>query len=95
MGRVERGPGLRHSPAGVPIARFTLEHRSTRTEGGMDRQVTCRIEVVAVGEALAGAAAALPAGAAVRAEGFLARAGHGRGETRIALHAEAIARLED
>ena len=86
-GVVIRGPETRTSPAGVPIARFTLEHRSQRREAGLPREVRARIVVVAGGAGLQGVVAKLAAGRAVRVRGFLARGGHRAPDLRLELHA--------
>lgn len=93
-GRIVSRPATRTSPAGVPITRFTLEHRSEQTEAGRQREVRCRIEVVAAGTELQGPAAHLPEAAAVKVRGFISSAGYRSGETRLVLHAQDIERLD-
>ena len=68
---------IRTSPAGVPIGRFLLEHRSSQMEAGLAREVYCRIPVVACG-------------APVRVHGFVGRANNREGEYRLVLHAAQI-----
>ena len=86
-GVVSRIDATRYSPAGVPIARFILEHRSAQREAGRPREARCRLAVLACGEALQPPIARLQIGGAVRVEGFLARADNRRGEARLVLHA--------
>jgi len=80
----------RYSPAGLPITRFTLEHRSVQTEAAIPREVRCRIQVLAGGTTLAKIAARLAPGNVVRVRGFVSRANHRQGEARLVLHAEHI-----
>lgn len=47
---VEREP-VRYTPAGVPIASATLQHRTEVVEAGIARQVELTIPAVAAGEA--------------------------------------------
>jgi len=89
-GAIARRPEVRYSPAGVPIARFTLHHDSERTEAGYARAVRCTIGVMACGPELAQRVAELEAGAMVRVRGFLARSDNRQGIYRLILHAETI-----
>jgi primosomal replication protein N len=85
----------RCSPAGLPITRFTLEHRSEQVEAGLAREARCRILVLACGEALRQEAENLLPGNRVRVRGFIARANHRHGESRLVLHAERIETLDN
>ncbi len=90
------GPGrTRHSPAGLPMTRFFLNHRSHQTEAGHPREARARLLVLACGEPLASHAQGLDPGAAVRVRGFLSRANHRQGEHWLVLHAECIEILPD
>ena len=89
-GVVGNSPETRFTPAGIPIARFTLKHQSLQSEAGMQRQVICNIGVVASGEALQQSVQQLQTGEGVRVSGFLARANNRQGENRLILHAEQI-----
>lgn len=91
-GIVGNEPETRYSPAGIPIARFTLNHRSQQNEAGMKRQVICNIGVIASGEALQRTVQQLNTGEEIRVTGFLARANNRQGENRLILHAERIER---
>lgn len=92
-GQVAGPVGRRETPAGIPIARFVLEHSSRQSEAEMSRQVRCRIQVVAAGEQLTQALEGLAPGEAVRVTGFIARAGYRSEEHRIVLHAQSIERI--
>ncbi len=93
VGTVVKAPDTRWSPAGIPIVRLTLEHRSRQQEAGMIREARFRILVKVAGEALAQQAGGLQAGEQVEVEGFLNRADHRSGAERLVLHAERIERL--
>jgi primosomal replication protein N len=92
-GLVGNSPETRHSPAGIPIARFTLKHQSLQSEAGMKRQVVCNIGVIASGETLQPLVQQLQIGEGIRVSGFLARANNRQGENRLILHAERIERV--
>jgi primosomal replication protein N len=92
-GVVGNKPETRYSPAGIPIARFTLKHQSQQLEAGMKRQVICNIGVIASGESLRGLVQLLQIGEGIRVSGFLARANNRQGENRLILHAEQIERV--
>ena len=89
-GRVSRAPERRESPAGIPIARFVLEHSSEQTEAGMQRRTRFRIAVVAAGEAIAERAARLERDDWVQVTGFINRADFRSGDQRLVIHAEQI-----
>jgi primosomal replication protein N len=87
VGQLAGACETRVTPAGVPISRFLLEHRSTQQEAGLPREARCRIPVMACGDALAGIARRLAPDAHVRVRGFVSRANHREGEYRLVLHA--------
>lgn len=85
---------IRHSPAGVPIARCLLEHESEQTEAGVRRTLRFRVGVRAAGETVADALAGLPAGSEVRVTGVLLRSRQRGVETDpIIISASRIERL--
>lgn len=63
---------LRHTPAGLPVVDFTLQHQSQQMEAGHQRQVECEMTAKAAGE-LAVRIAGFRQGSAVEVEGFLNR----------------------
>ncbi len=75
---------LRHTPAGVPILRFSLRHASSQIEAGHARLVECEVPAIALGE-LATTLAARRPGDRVSVAGFLAARGHR--STQLVLHA--------
>lgn len=96
IGGVVDGPGqTRYSPAGLPMTRFLLDHRSQQTEAGHRREARARLLVLACGEPLASDARGLAPGTPVQVRGFLSRADHRQGEHRLVLHAERIDILPD
>jgi primosomal replication protein N len=89
-GMVSRAPETRRSPAGIPITRFTLQHKSQQMEAGRMREALMSIGVVASGEALAAVATKLEQGSMVRIEGFLTRSSHRHESCRLVLRAQRI-----
>lgn len=94
-GQLLRAAEVRTTPAGIPIARFVLAHRSRRKEAGQMRDVECRMVVVASGAVLAEAVAGQPAGSWCRVRGFVSRAGYRAPDMRIELHALEIQTAEN
>jgi len=92
-GTVCKAPETRYNPAGIPLTRFSLEHRSCQKEAGLDREAFCRIVVIATGLELSSKAKALAEGQVVSISGFIARADNRQGEARIILHAQNIQQL--
>lgn len=92
-GTVSSAPLTRFSPAGIPIARFHLDHVSHQQEAGHERQAKCRIGVVAAGKGLQRIAESLQVESYVRVHGFLSSAGYRAGEYRLVLHAQQIEQL--
>lgn len=93
-GRVLGQIDHRVTPAGIPISRFTLDHRSLQLEAGMRREAMLRLPVVASGDGLAEVVRELEDGSTVSVTGFLARSSHRHGEHRITLHAQGIETIE-
>ena len=82
---------LRYTPAGIPALNLTLAHNSRQVEAGMEREVECEVQVVAMGE-LAQQAARCKVEDGIRIQGFLAR--KSRKSTQLVLHANKIELLE-
>lgn len=89
-GRVIQAPERRYNPAGIPIARFRLEHYSVQEEGDRPREVRFRLQVIAAGEAIQAAVDRLEEGVEARVSGFMSRAGYRQGDYRLVLHARTI-----
>ena len=94
-GLVVQPPETRFSPAGIPISRFAIEHRSMCEEAGLPREVHFWLAVVATGEGLRPPVAVLHTGQRIRVQGFVARAGYRSAEHRLVLHAQSIEILND
>jgi len=47
QGRLVEMDALRHTPAGIAVLKFRLEHQSTQMEAGVERKVACEIDGVA------------------------------------------------
>ena len=89
-GRVVRTDATRYSPAGIPIHRFVLEHRSAQREAGQPREARCRLGVLVCGDDLHPLVVDLQPGDNVQVTGFLTRADNRAGEARLVLHATRI-----
>ena len=72
QGELIESDALRHTPAGIPIFKFRLAHRSKQNEAGTVREVGCEIDVVAF-EAQARLLATAALGSSLKIEGFLDR----------------------
>jgi len=83
---------LRHTPAGIPLLHFRLQHRSLKSEAGFQRQVECELSAVAMGE-VAVRLARLTAGRTVNVSGFLNR--RSRMSKQLVLHATELEISED
>jgi primosomal replication protein N len=70
-GKLLEKDALRLTPARVPIVGFRIEHASRLVEAGIEREVSCEIEVRAIGP-VAHRINAVPLGSQMAIEGFLA-----------------------
>ena len=86
-GRLIELDALRHTPAGVSVMRFRLQHDSKQTEAGAERKVSCEIAAVAF-EREATLLAAAKLGSDVKVTGFLAA--KSRTSKAIVLHATEV-----
>ena len=86
-GRVIELDILRHTPGGVPVLRFRIEHESRQTEGGESRKVSCEVAGVAFDREARLLSSAHP-GSTLTITGFLDR--KGRSRHRLVLHATYI-----
>ena len=87
-GRLVELDALRHTPAGVPVVKFRLQHDSTQMEAGAERKVSCEIAAVAF-EREATLLGTAKLGSAVKVTGFLAA--RSRTSRSVVLHATEIA----
>ena len=86
-GRVIELDILRHTPGGVPVLRFRIEHESSQTEGGEGRKVSCEVAGVAFDREAKLLSSTHP-GSTLTITGFLDR--KGRSRHRLVLHATHI-----
>ena len=93
VGSLVRPVAARTTPGGIPISRFSLEHRSRQQEAGHEREVGCRIVVVAAGDELQAVTTGLHTGDRVRVEGFISRSSYRDEATQLVLHARRLERL--
>ena len=78
---------LRYTPAGVPVAEFSLRHASTQQEAGQPRRVALDLKAIAFGVVARQLASDLPQGE-ITARGFLAS--RSQRSTEVVLHANTI-----
>ncbi len=83
-------PEIRFSPAGIPIARFLLEHRSEQEEVGLKRAAFCRVLTIACGEELARILKSVQVGTPLKVVGFLNRAVSRKHTYQLVIHAKSI-----
>ena len=86
-GRLIEMDALRHTPAGVPVMKFRLQHDSEQMEAGAVRKVSCEIAAVAF-EREATLLAAAKLGSDVKVTGFLAA--KSRTSRAVVLHATGV-----
>ena len=86
-GRLIELDALRHTPAGLPVMKFRLQHDSVQTEAGGERKVSCEIEAVAF-EREATLLAAAKLGSELTVTGFLAA--RSRTSKSVVLHATQV-----
>lgn len=67
---IELAP-MRYTPAGVPLVSFVLEHTSRQIENEVERDVTCELQALALGDVAQTMRSVLP-GWKIEATGFLA-----------------------
>ena len=89
-GQITRISETRRSPAGIPITRLVLEHRSVQYEANHPRKAQCRITVMVCGAELHRDLARLQVDQQVCVSGFISRANNRQGEARLVLHAVSI-----
>jgi len=86
-GRLIELDALRHTPGGIVVLKFRLQHDSSQKETGGERKVSCEIAAVAF-EREAKLLAAAKLGSSVKINGFLAA--RSRTSKSLVLHATEI-----
>jgi len=79
--------GLRYTPAGVPVAEFSLRHASVQREAGAERRVELDMPAIAFGVIATRLTEELPQ-AQITARGFLAA--RSRRSTQVVLHTSEV-----
>ena len=90
-GRLVELDALRHTPAGVAVLKFRLQHDSSQMEAGGERKVSCELAAVAF-EREAKLLAVAKLGSDVKVNGFLAA--KSRTSRTLVLHATQIEFVE-
>jgi len=88
-GEVVKAPKQSTSPAGIVHSQFSIDHKSSQNEAGLNRQAFVRIQVVATGE-LSHLTRELVVGQYVRVTGFINRHESRSGNPLLVLHAQQI-----
>ena len=61
---------IRHTPVGIPLLSFVLQHASEQLEAGFKRKVDCEVSAVALGKLTQ---TTIKIGDNIKAKGFLAK----------------------
>ena len=99
-GEILPGREERWTPAGIPLTRLELEHRSRVTVAGLERVTHCRVTVACLGRELAETVRGIPDGGRCRVTGFLGQRVRHRPDQepyfgRLELHARELQPLAD
>lgn len=78
------------SPLGIANYSFYLEHRSSRMEANLQRQVWCKIKVVLAGNQFSFIAQQIMVGVKVQVKGFIHSHKSYNGLDQLVLHTEQI-----
>jgi len=88
-GVVVKTPKQSTSPAGIVHSQFSIDHKSSQNEAGLNRQAFVRIQVVVTGE-LSRLTRELVVGQGVKVSGFINRHESRNGNPLLVLHAQQI-----
>lgn len=89
-GRVTQLQALRHTPAGLPLLSFVINHLSENTEAGLRRKVECEVNAVLMGNL---ANTAIQEGSQINAAGFLAK--RSAKSTQLVMHIQKIELIKE
>ncbi|NMP15701.1 primosomal replication protein N [Thalassotalea sp. Y01] len=89
-GEVMRAPQLSITPAGIAHCKFSIDHKSTQTEAGLNRQSFVRMQVVATGSWSQNLSRELVLGTQVKVTGFINRHESRNGNPILVLHAQNV-----
>jgi primosomal replication protein N len=84
-GTVTSIEALRHTPAGLPLLSFVLQHASENVEAGLKRKVECEVSAVILGDL---AKTPLQIGSQLKLAGFLAK--RSAKSTQLVMHIQKI-----
>jgi len=84
---VEREADLRYTPAGIPVLEMWLRHQSRQPQAGIERDVTCEIQAVLIGDAAPRWVGKLT-GQCIAVSGFIAQ--RSLRNPRLVLHIEHV-----
>jgi primosomal replication protein N len=88
-GVIVRLEPIRHTPAGIPLLSFVLQHASDVIEAGFKRKVECEVNAVALGNIATDMTKQnIQIGFQIKAKGFLAK--RSIKSTQLVLHIEKI-----
>ena len=80
---------IRHTPAGIPLLSFVLQHASEQIEAGLKRKVECEVNAVALGNITTEFAKQnIQIGDCIKVKGFLAK--RSIKSTQLVLHIEKL-----
>jgi primosomal replication protein N len=80
---------IRHTPAGIPLLSFVLQHASEVMEAGFKRKIECEVNAVALGElADKFTKQNIQIGDKIKAKGFLNK--RSAKSTQLVLHIEKL-----
>ncbi len=85
-----RAPQLSITPAGIAHCKFSIDHKSTQTEAGLNRQSFVRMQVVATGSWSQNLSRELVLGTQVKVTGFINRHESRNGNPILVLHAQNV-----
>jgi len=81
---------VRHTPAGIPITRFVLEHQSEQSEADLKRNIYCRVFIIASGNKLRSIVKNLQVGNQITVEGYLNQISFKGTNRQLCVNAEII-----
>jgi len=80
----------RHSPAGIPITRFILEHQSAQIEAGLKRNIYCKALIIVAGNVLHENLNRFKIGDQISIEGYLNQVSYQGQNPKLCVNAEVI-----
>lgn len=81
---------VRHTPAGIPITRFVLEHQSEQSEADLKRNIRCQVFIIVSGKNLHRILKNLEVGQQITVEGYLNQISFKGSNPQLCVNAEII-----